>query len=349
MPWLKQDDGMGEHRKTRRLLKRGKAGAGLAGFGLHSLGMLHAAKYLTDGFLEVEFVEDTLDDANVTGKSRQEIVTGLVDSGQWTVVDDGYLIHDYLDHNPSRAEVESKRATQREQKSAAGRKGAAARWGHETGPSDDADSSVPSACQANDGEPVTAANSPDPTRPDPLPSDTRPTAAAARAHTRETVRIHQALETIARRRGLDAPSVDEVASALEDLPDKDATVALADLQKWAARPDKPRDLTKSLRKALDDAPKATVVRQEVFAISPATDEDHSDWAKARTTLESTLSAGAWGWLEPLRLVGLDGDALVLDGGLVAGWVAQPRFTDHIVAALDGRPVRITGETAEAAA
>jgi hypothetical protein len=111
VPWLKLDDGMGEHRKTLRLIKRGKSGQGLMAFGLHGLALLHCAKYLTDGVIDREFVDDTLDDAGVTGKARAAMVVQLVERGQWEVHGDGWYAHDYLEHNPSRAEVEADRGS----------------------------------------------------------------------------------------------------------------------------------------------------------------------------------------------------------------------------------------------
>jgi len=110
MAWLKLTDELWSNRKTQRLLKRGRNGSGLTAFGLHMAGLLHCAKYLTDGYVEPDFVEETLDDAKVSGKRRAELVDALVRGGQWNVKGDGWLIHDYLDHNPSREEVLERRA-----------------------------------------------------------------------------------------------------------------------------------------------------------------------------------------------------------------------------------------------
>lgn len=121
MSFLRLDDMMVGHRKTRRLLRGQRQGGGLGSFGLHVLGMLHCATYLTDGFVEDEFVEETLDDSRVTGKQRAQLIDGLIDGGQWTRIDGGYQIHDYLDHNPSRADVEDRRAKDAERK-ASGRR-----------------------------------------------------------------------------------------------------------------------------------------------------------------------------------------------------------------------------------
>lgn len=53
-----------------------------------------------------------------------ELAEELVDAGLWEAIEDGYAIHDYLDYQPSKASI--KRV--RDEKSAAGKKGAAKRW-----------------------------------------------------------------------------------------------------------------------------------------------------------------------------------------------------------------------------
>lgn len=171
MPWLKLDDGMGSHRKTRRLLRRNTDG--LASFGLHALALLHCSEYLTDGFVEADFVEDTLDDARVRGKQRDSIVEALVKGGQWEVADGGWMVHGYLEHNPSREEVEARRANDRVRKAAAGRKGAAARWGSAKDEPGDSHGTVPSLSHGNDGS---AARGVDSSRP--VPSHTHPVPSA---------------------------------------------------------------------------------------------------------------------------------------------------------------------------
>lgn len=159
--WLRLDDAMGEHRKTRRLFRK----RGLDAFGLHAAALLHSARYLTDGFVDEEFVDETLDAANVRGKGRQAIIAALLECGQWEPGDAGWWIHDYLDHNPSKAEVEAKREAEREKKSKAGRKGAEARWGGSQ--SDGSHGSVPSPSHGMNGSDAIGADSPVPTRPVP--------------------------------------------------------------------------------------------------------------------------------------------------------------------------------------
>ena len=113
MSWLKIDDAMLDHRKVRRAIKD----AGLGTLGLHIAAMLNASKYLTDGHVEREFVEELLDDARVRGKARAEMVAALVERGLWTEdARGGWMIHDYLEHNPNRAEVLAKREADAERK-----------------------------------------------------------------------------------------------------------------------------------------------------------------------------------------------------------------------------------------
>jgi hypothetical protein len=117
--WLKLDDAMGDHRKTRRLLRSG----GLGAFGLHALALLHCAKYLTDGFVEQEFVDEAFTDGRVRAKERTRMIEQLVACGQWDAQEGGWQIHDYLAHNPSRAEVEAKRKADAERKARGRRSG----------------------------------------------------------------------------------------------------------------------------------------------------------------------------------------------------------------------------------
>lgn len=107
MPWLKLDDALLDHRKVRRAIRDG----GLGALGLHVAGLLNAAKYLTDGHVEDEFVEEIFDLARVrSDDARGRLVNVLVKRELWLPDDrGGFSIHDYLDHNPSREQVEANR------------------------------------------------------------------------------------------------------------------------------------------------------------------------------------------------------------------------------------------------
>lgn len=112
MSWTKLDDAMGEHRKTRRVLRS----AGLDAFGLHVLGILHASRYLTDGHIERDFVEETFELARTTTKAGERSLAALCDQALWVPTDDGWVLHDYLDHNPSRERVLEQRRKDAERK-----------------------------------------------------------------------------------------------------------------------------------------------------------------------------------------------------------------------------------------
>lgn len=100
MSWVKLDDAMGDHRKVKRALAKSRPAVAL-----HFLGILHCSRYLTDGFVEDEYVDEVL-----PARERAPAITALVDQGLWTVVDGGYAIHDYLEHNPTREKVLAQRA-----------------------------------------------------------------------------------------------------------------------------------------------------------------------------------------------------------------------------------------------
>ncbi|MER7046733.1 hypothetical protein ABT391_17935 [Streptomyces jumonjinensis] len=94
--------------------------AGNAAIGLFCRLGVHAAKHLTEGQLDGSIVRDYGTPATV----RKLITVGLLHSHGHTCgrceqpTEDGYIIHDYLDYNRSRAQIESARehARKRQQK-----------------------------------------------------------------------------------------------------------------------------------------------------------------------------------------------------------------------------------------
>jgi hypothetical protein len=97
---------MPHHRKYRRLSD--------AALGLWVRGSCYANEYLTDGRLDDDFVETEL----VT-RSRKQLASELVERGLWHQDGGEYVIHDHLDYNPSREQVE----VRKENRAAAGRLG----------------------------------------------------------------------------------------------------------------------------------------------------------------------------------------------------------------------------------
>ena len=148
VPWLKLDDAMGEHRKVRRLIKA----AGNGPLGLHTLGLLHCSKYLTDGFVESAFIEDQEDLAPRRRAEIRKQISALVKAGMWSEADGGWTIHGYLDHNPSKAKVLEDRAKDAARK-AKGRQ-------------------TPSAGSPSGHQPDSQRSPAVPSRPTPVPSHT---------------------------------------------------------------------------------------------------------------------------------------------------------------------------------
>lgn len=116
MTWCKLDDQLHGHPKVKGAWYRSRAS-----LGLHLMALSYCACYLTDGYVPDEFVQEKLP----ARSERSKAVEALVDWELWRSAEGGWRICDYLDYNPSRQEVEDARAD----KSAAGRKGANARWG----------------------------------------------------------------------------------------------------------------------------------------------------------------------------------------------------------------------------
>lgn len=133
MSWVKFDDRFDDHEKVVELLGAApsidvsrlvdedvQALAALAAIGLHMLALTNCGRKLTNGHVG-------------RGLPRRfaapEIVTQqLVDHEFWTVEEKGWEIHDYLDYNPSRDEVEARKSEVSEVRSEAGKRGAEARW-----------------------------------------------------------------------------------------------------------------------------------------------------------------------------------------------------------------------------
>lgn len=133
MPWVRLDEDFASHPKV--------AEAGPLGMALQVAALCYANRHLTDGRIPRAAARSLLDFegiAVIDGMRGDDVeadyVIGcLLEAGLWHGVDHdcetcpqierGYLIHDYLEQQPSRDEVLAKR----EQTAAAGRKGGQAR------------------------------------------------------------------------------------------------------------------------------------------------------------------------------------------------------------------------------
>lgn len=74
-----------------------------AAFRLHVAGICHCGKHLTDGFVADDRVQ------RLVPKFRKAALGELLDSGRWVRAVGGYLIHDYLKHQRSKAQVEAEK------------------------------------------------------------------------------------------------------------------------------------------------------------------------------------------------------------------------------------------------
>ena len=97
MTWIKIDDTLPNNPKILPLSDKA--------FRLYIEGLCYANQYLTDGFLP-EAIVQRLD----IGLVHQE----LADAGLWLYVEGGMQIHDYCEHQTSKAQIEAKRGQGRE-------------------------------------------------------------------------------------------------------------------------------------------------------------------------------------------------------------------------------------------
>lgn len=109
MSWIKLDDGFNEHPKIADLSDRA--------FRVHVAALCYCGRNLTDGRIPQAVVR-------TISLGRRQAVSELTAAGLWHENGTGYLINDYLDYNPSKAEVEE----ERERKRAIAKNAATARW-----------------------------------------------------------------------------------------------------------------------------------------------------------------------------------------------------------------------------
>lgn len=166
MPWSRLDDGFYGHWKRIRGL------VGLAADGLLARAMSRTGHYERDGFVEEAWVEDQLRpagarwgrrilDAALGGGLLERLEAGEVEeiealprAGLRTSVvsvvigphrTPGYLVHDYVQYNPARVELEAKREREREKK--AKRRGGSSRQESPGDSQEESSSSLPSPSQ----------------------------------------------------------------------------------------------------------------------------------------------------------------------------------------------------------
>jgi len=116
MTWAKFDDRFPDHEKIAPL--------GNSAFRLHVTAICYVAAQLTDGLVSAGSLRRIGWACDNLAADVQELCA----AGLWEIVDAGYVIHDYLDYNPSKAEVEAHKGQVSAERSKAGKAGMASRW-----------------------------------------------------------------------------------------------------------------------------------------------------------------------------------------------------------------------------
>jgi hypothetical protein len=104
MTWARLDDSFPEHPKVAALTD--------SAFRLWTTALCYSARNLTDGLISPVALRYCGSNANLSRPGRT--ASTLVTAGLWEAEGDAYRIHDYLDYNPSKADVERDREAARE-------------------------------------------------------------------------------------------------------------------------------------------------------------------------------------------------------------------------------------------
>ncbi len=101
MPWVRLDDQFPDHPKI--------VAAGPAAAWLYVCGLAYCARLLTDGFIPTGQVRKLADVPNA-----MKLAETLVKTGLWQASDEGFIVHDFLEYNPSSDKVRSEREAAKE-------------------------------------------------------------------------------------------------------------------------------------------------------------------------------------------------------------------------------------------
>jgi hypothetical protein len=107
MAWARLDDGFFGHPKTTRVWKQNPGAVGLL------VRMIsYCAKYETDGLVGT----DTVEMLSGIQQERDAQIAVLLKEGALHEHEDGFVVSDYLDYNPSREQINEKREADRVRK-----------------------------------------------------------------------------------------------------------------------------------------------------------------------------------------------------------------------------------------
>lgn len=106
MTWFKVDDGFCSHPKVMAVLDSDSPADAIA---MWTMAGSYCARHLTDGRITAKQLRRLCADMDHEAGARVLVAAGL-----WRETDDGYAFHKWTVHQPSRGEVEAKRAKNRE-------------------------------------------------------------------------------------------------------------------------------------------------------------------------------------------------------------------------------------------
>ena len=102
--WSKLDDGLQDHPKLFAAGETiGRNGTAIA-LGVYTFALMYANRQLTDGHLTLAVIKQF----RIVDRPLA-VANALVSAGLWEKADGGYQIHDFLDHNWTRAHVKQRR------------------------------------------------------------------------------------------------------------------------------------------------------------------------------------------------------------------------------------------------
>jgi hypothetical protein len=115
LTWVKHDDGFSQNRKVAKLTDKA--------YRLHFCALEHCARNLTDGTIMDYELSNVFAVAQIK-RNGLGYVAELVDACLWKTIIHGYEIHEYLEHNPSAADVKEvrKRNAERQKKHREGKR-----------------------------------------------------------------------------------------------------------------------------------------------------------------------------------------------------------------------------------
>jgi hypothetical protein len=177
MAWAKFDDRFLTNPKIMQ--------AGLEARALYIAGVLYCAGELTDGFIAEGVLCKLAALADVP--RAIDAADRLIDLALWEQAEGGYIVHDYLEYNPTAEEVKARRDEVTKARSEAGKRGMASRWGDRDNKiTNDITKPKQSGLLPVDNKPIT----PYPSRtPSPLSSSTSVEELSARKPTKQETSI----------------------------------------------------------------------------------------------------------------------------------------------------------------